>query len=241
MPEPQRIAYITVDVEPDCPPFLWTWRGIDEGIPKLLSLFAEEGLKATFFTTGGTVKAHPERVAEIVGEGNELGCHGYSHHSFRSMNEAEARNEISRTNVLLREYAPVTSFRAPYLAFPERFVPILVDEGFSVDSSRGAYKRNEPRSKVKNAPYRLEASVTSSVLRIPRVIRNPWFAALKSPVTLFVHPWEFVDLTKSGIRYDCRFRTGQPALDRLRSTIRWFSARGFEFRLVRDAASIEGL
>jgi peptidoglycan-N-acetylglucosamine deacetylase len=232
------IVFMTVDAEPDCPPFLWTWRGIDEGMPRLLDLLAEEGVPATFFTTGGTAAERPGIVTAIVAGGHELACHGYSHTNFRQMDEATARDEISRTNALLRSHAPVTSFRAPYLSFPEAFVPILADAGFSVDSSRGAYKRNEPRHTAPGMPYRLDASVTSSVLRIPHLIRDPWFAMLKSPVTLFVHPWEFVDLTQTGIRYDCRFRTGQPALDRLKSTLRWFKARDFDFRLVREAPSL---
>lgn len=234
----RSILFMTVDAEPDCPPYLWTWRGIDEGMPLLLELLAEEDVPATFFTTGGTAAERPETMASIVSAGHELACHGYSHTNFRQMDEATARDEIARTNALLRRYAPVTSFRAPYLSFPEAFVPILAEAGFSVDSSRGAYKRNEPRHAGAGMPFRLEASVTSSVLRIPHLIRDPWFAMLKSPVTLFVHPWEFVDLTQTGIRYDCRFRTGQPALDRLRSALRWFKARDFDFRLVREAPSL---
>lgn len=232
------IAYMTVDAEPDCPPFLWTWRGIDEGLPRLLELLDEEGVQATFFTTGGTAEARPGAVTEIVAHGHELACHGFSHNNFRTMDSDTARDEIERTNALLRAHAPVTSFRAPYLSFPEAYVPMLADAGFSVDCSRGAYKRNEPRHEGASMPFRLEASVTSSVLRIPHLIRDTWFSMLKSPVTMFVHPWEFVDLTQTGIRYDCRFRTGQPALDRLRTTLRWFKARDFEFRLVREAPDL---
>ena len=235
MPQTRPIAFLSVDAEPDCPPFLWTWRGIAEGLPKLLALLAEEGVLATFFTTGTTAEAFPDRITGIVQDGHELACHGYSHRDFRSMDAATARAEITRSNAILRAFAPVTSFRAPYLSFPEAFVPILTEAGLEVDASRGAYKRNAPRLRGAGLPFRLEASVTSSVLRLPRVIRNPWFSRLKSPVTLFVHPWEFVDLTASGIRFDCRFRTGQPALDRLRSTLRWFKARDFDFRLVREA------
>jgi hypothetical protein len=48
--------------------------------------------------------------------------------------------------------------------------------------------------------------MTSSVLRLPAFVRDPWLAALRDPVVLFVHPWEFVDLTRERLRYDCRFR-----------------------------------
>lgn len=232
------IAYMTVDAEPDCPPFLWTWRGIDEGLPLLLDLLADEGVPATFFTTGGTAEARPEAVTAIVKGGHELACHGYSHSNFRTLDRDAARDEITRTNAILRAHAPVTSFRAPYLSLPETYVPLLAEAGFAVDSSRGIYKRNEPRHDGEGMPFRLDASVTSSVLRLPRLLRSPYFHALRSPVTLFVHPWEFVDLSRTGIRLDCRFRTGQPALDRLRTTLRWFKARNFQFRLVNEAPAL---
>ena len=232
---PRPVIYMTVDVEPDCPPFLWTWRGIDEGMPKLMDLLQDEDVRATFFTTGASAEYAPDCIADIIAKGHELACHGYSHQSFRKMDMEQARDEITRTNQILRSYAPVTSFRAPYLTFPERFVPLLAEAGFAVDSSRGAYKRNDPLWQMQGGPYRLQASITSSALRIPRLVRNPWFSMLQSPVTLFVHPWEFVDLTQTGIRYDCRFRTGQPALDRLRSALRWFKARGYTFELVANA------
>lgn len=227
-------VYLTVDVEPDCPPFLWTWRGIEEGMPRLLEIFAEEEVPGTFFTTGHTAQTHPGCVEAIARAGHEVACHGYSHTSFRTMDRAKARDEIATTNAILRRFAPVTSFRAPYLAFPEAYVAMLGEEGISTDASRAKYKFQEAAFVSANAPIRIAASVTSSVLRLPAIIRDPWLKQLRRPVTLFVHPWEFVDLTATGIRIDCRFRTGEPALKRFRSAIRLFKARGAAFRLVRD-------
>ena len=43
----------SVDVEPDCMSFFKeSYRGIEEGMEPLLDLLHEEGVKATFFTTG---------------------------------------------------------------------------------------------------------------------------------------------------------------------------------------------
>ena len=40
---PLRVA-LTVDFEPDCPPYLSsTFRGIEQGAPRLLELFADTG------------------------------------------------------------------------------------------------------------------------------------------------------------------------------------------------------
>ncbi len=39
---------LTVDVEPDCPPYLTSFCGIDEGLPRLLTVLEEAGVSATF-------------------------------------------------------------------------------------------------------------------------------------------------------------------------------------------------
>ena len=57
---------------------------------------------------------------------------------------------------------------------------------------------------------------------------------LRDPVVLFVHPWEFVDLTRERLRYDCRFRTGDFALRALREVIELFQRRGATFLPMRE-------
>jgi hypothetical protein len=79
--------------------------------------------------------------------------------------------------------------------------------------------------------------MTSSVLRLPAVVRDPWLARLRDPVVLFVHPWEFVDLTRERLRLDCRFRTGDVALRCLRDVIASFRARGARFMTMRELAA----
>jgi peptidoglycan-N-acetylglucosamine deacetylase len=81
---------------------------------------------------------------------------------------------------------------------------------------------------------RIAASMTSSVLRLPRWVRDPWLLSLADPVVLFVHPWEFVDLTGERLRYDCRFRTGDTALRCLRDVIALFQSRGDTFLSMRE-------
>lgn len=233
---------LTVDMEPDCPPFLWTWRGITEGAPRLLDLFADEGVRATCFTTGDVAERFPDTVAALVSAGHELGCHGVTHRAFPDLDEAEARWEIESSAARLRALAPVTSFRAPYLRFPDAYLPLLERAGFLLDSSQAKYKRSYYAPAARTSLTRIPASMTSSVLRLPAALRDPWLLSLADPVVLFVHPWEFVDLTRERIRLDCRFRTGQPALDDLRAVIRLFAARDARFvtmdELRRERAGI---
>ena len=226
---------ITVDFEPDCPPYLSsTFRGIEEGAPALRALFAELGIPATYFTTAEVAARFPDAVRALVADGHELGCHGVSHTAFDTLDESSARREITESAQLLRTFAPVTSFRAPYLRFPEPYVRLLEDAAFTLDSSLAKYKRSYHAPRIPTTLTRVPASMTSSVLRLPAFIRDPWLASLADPVVLFVHPWEFVDLTHDDLRYDCRFRTGDVALQCLREVVTLFQRRGARFLTMRE-------
>lgn len=225
---------LTVDMEPDCPPYLWTWRGMEEGAPRLLDLFAERGVPVTCFTTGDSACHAPRVARRIVADGHELACHGMTHRPFTRLDRAEARREIEESAGILRDFGPVVSFRAPNLLFPSAYLPLLEAAGFALDSSQGRYK---PERCAPDGPTRLTrvpASVTSSVLRLPAWLRDRWLARLKGPVVLFCHPWEFVDFRRTNLRLDCRFRTGEPALADMASVIDFFRWRGARFRRMRD-------
>jgi peptidoglycan/xylan/chitin deacetylase (PgdA/CDA1 family) len=230
---------ITVDVEHDCPPFLTTYRGIEEGLPRLLGLLADEDVRGTFFTTGDVARRHPAAVRAIVAGGHELGCHGDTHRRFSTLDEAEARREIDDASATLRAFAPVESFRAPNLDFPPAYLPLLRAAAYRFDSSEGRHKPGsffKPPT-VERGLVRIPASTAPSLTRLPRLIRERFFARMSQPVVLFFHPWEFVDMTRAPIPRDCRFRTGQPALDDLRAAIRYFASRGATFSPLRELAA----
>ena len=230
-----RVA-LTVDLEQDCPPYLDTYRGAEEGMPRLLALLREQGIAATVFTTGDVARRYPDLVREIVRAGHELGSHGDTHRAFDRMTDAEAAAEIASSTRALRAFATVTAFRAPYLRLPARHLATLAASGYTLDSSEGAYK-TRARVRVEDVAAagrrarmtRVPASVTSSVLRLPALLRRAAFAPLRSPVVLFVHPWELVDLRRAPIRWDCRFRTGDAALASIAQIARDLRVHGATF------------
>lgn len=237
----------TVDYEPDCPPYLSdTFRGVEEATAPLLDLLREEGVPATFFSTGEVAERYPAAVDAIVAAGHELGCHGHTHRRFTALAPDEARDEIETSAAVLRRHAPVTSFRAPNLVFPDAYLPLLVGAGFTLDSSQARYKAAWLLARARSdgtrgLPLRrVPASVTSSVLRLPRALREAYLAALGGPVVLFVHPWEFVDLRHTDLRLDCRFATGETALRRVRAVLRWLARRGARFTTMRELADGRG-
>ncbi|GMV05725.1 MAG: hypothetical protein AMXMBFR53_20020 [Gemmatimonadota bacterium] len=238
---PPRRVCLTVDAEPDCPPYLWSWRGMEEGAPALLDLLAEEDVPATVFTTGDTARRYPGFVESVVTRGHELASHGLTHTPFDRLSPEAARREIVETSALLREHAAVTSFRAPNLRFPDAYLPLLEGDGYHVDSSRGRYKPAHWRPSAPTGLTRIPASVTSSWLRLPGWLRDPVLRRLDDPVVLFVHPWEFVDLRTAPIPWDCRAGTGPGALERLREALAVLRAGGAAFVRMREVAASAGV
>ena len=199
-------------------------------MPDVLDLLAREGVAATCFCTGAVAERFPDAVRAIVTGGHELGCHGHTHTRFDRMSDSAARVEVERSSTALRRFGvPVTSFRAPNLQLPGRHLALLEENGYERDSSLGKHKLAYYGRRTATSLRRIPASTTSSVLRLDRWIRDPFLLSLASPVVLFVHPWEFVDLTRERLRLDCRFRTGRYALDALASAIALFRSRGARF------------
>lgn len=230
---------ITIDVEEDCPPMLTSTRGMEEGLPKLLDLFKKEGTKATFFVTGMMAKQYPDLIQRIPKEGHELGCHGYTHERFDRMTEEEARIALKQATQVLRQFEKrLVSFRAPNLQFPETYLKLLEDEGFLYDSSLAAYKPPFSRSRIEGKIMRIPATITSSIIRLPPYLFLPLLRHTTAPV-IFVHPWEFVDMSKMPIRRDCKFNTGEKALENLKTLIHAFKAESCLFLTMEERAILE--
>src|SRR5688500_6651534 len=132
-----------IDVEPDCPPYLATqYRGVIDGLPRILDALDHAGVPTTCFCTGQVAERYPHRVAELVKRGHELGAHGHMHRPFDTLSRPEAARDIAVSTAGRRAFgAPVTSFRAPNLRFPDQYLSLLEDQGFQVDSSQAKYKR----------------------------------------------------------------------------------------------------
>ncbi|MEI6669316.1 MAG: polysaccharide deacetylase family protein [Acidobacteriota bacterium] len=227
---------LTIDVEPDCPPFLATRRGIVEALPWLLDVLASASVPATFFVTGDIARRHAPLVRAVVEHGHELGCHGDDHEDYTRLTEALARRALAAACESLRAFGPVVSFRAPYLRLPATHVPLVADAGFDVDSSEARYKGLGVRPHRVGRLTRIPASITSSLLRLPTWLLDPIIASLRDPVVLFVHPWEFVDLRRAPIRWDCRAGTGEHARRSLVGLLARLRARDARFMRLRDCS-----
>jgi peptidoglycan-N-acetylglucosamine deacetylase len=66
------------------------------GVPRLLALLADFGLRATFFVPGLTADRYPGTVQQIVEGGHEVGHHSYSHRSPVDLSPAGERADFER-------------------------------------------------------------------------------------------------------------------------------------------------
>ncbi len=230
-----RLAVITFDVEHDCPPYLDTYHGVEEGLPRILDLLAEKDVRAVFYFTAEAAKRYPRLARRVVEEGHELGSHGYAHERLDKLPPGSAVRAIFKSATVLSSYTDrLISFRAPNLQLPNYLLPVLVEAGFAVDSSLATYKPPFPRSPcMYDGLLRVPASVTSSVLRLPWRIQRAIHGRIGSPAIYFSHPWEYVDMRGRLLRPDCVFNTGEKALQLLARLIDYLRSRGW--RLVTMA------
>ena len=66
------------------------------GVPRLLELLDDFGIRATFFVPGLTADRYPETVERIAAAGHEVGHHSYSHRSPVDLGEAGEREDFER-------------------------------------------------------------------------------------------------------------------------------------------------
>ncbi len=70
---------------------------------QLLKGLEERGAKASFFITGQNVEAYPEIVKKIHEDGHLIGNHTYSHTQLTSRNQEKFKEEIIKTNEVIKE------------------------------------------------------------------------------------------------------------------------------------------
>jgi hypothetical protein len=160
---------------------------VQEGIPLLLNLYRELGIKSTFFITGELAEKYPDAVRMVIPDGHEVACHGYSHEdsdAFDSLGYHEQKKQLDKAKGILEDISgtKVISFRAPALRVNEFTVRALEDSGFEIDSSIasqradnlfsfGAFKKlnrlSAPRLPYFTSKNSLAVKGDSDILEVP--------------------------------------------------------------------------
>lgn len=90
---------------------------------QLLKGLRERGAKASFFITGQNVEAYPEIVKKIHEDGHLIGNHTYSHTQLTSRNQEKFKEEIIKTNEVIKEVTGEDTIfvRPPYGSWNKEF------------------------------------------------------------------------------------------------------------------------
>lgn len=90
---------------------------------QLLKGLKERNVKVTFFITGQNVEAYPEIVKEIYADGHLIGNHTYSHIQLTSGNAESFKQEIVKTNEVIKEVTGEDTIyiRPPYGSWNKEF------------------------------------------------------------------------------------------------------------------------
>lgn len=113
---------------------------VERNTNKLLDLFSEKEIKATFFVLGWVAEACPQLIRDIVSQGHELASHGYAHQRANSQTPAAFREDVYRSKSFLEQTtgSEIKGYRAPSFSIDpsnEWVFSILAELGFTFSSS----------------------------------------------------------------------------------------------------------
>lgn len=115
-------------------------RRVEANTNRILDLFGQAGIHATFFTLGWVAERHPALVRRIVAEGHELASHGWDHTRADSQDPDAFRSDVARSRGLLEDLGGVrvNGYRAATFSIGRRNLwafAILKQEGYTYSSS----------------------------------------------------------------------------------------------------------
>jgi polysaccharide deacetylase family protein (PEP-CTERM system associated) len=120
------------------------WDGLETRVchntQRLLSIFEQTRVHATFFVLGWVAERFPALVKEIAAGGHEIASHGHGHRLVYDLTPAAFRDDVRRSKDVLESAigAPVYGYRAPSYSVTARSLwalDVLIDEGFRYDAS----------------------------------------------------------------------------------------------------------
>jgi polysaccharide deacetylase family protein (PEP-CTERM system associated) len=107
---------------------------------RLLDLFDNHGVKATFFVLGWVAERFPSLVREIAARGHELASHGHGHRLVYEQSPAEFRVDVRLAKAVIEDAGGtrIQGYRAPSFSITAKSLwalDVLLDEGYTYDAS----------------------------------------------------------------------------------------------------------
>ncbi len=107
-------------------------------VPRMLDLFAELGIHATFFVIGETVHGNEVLWRTAAEAGHEVASHSHTHiQAFFTLSHEQKRAELHDSKQVIEDCTgmEVVGFRAPAYNFDVDVLELLLENGYRYDSS----------------------------------------------------------------------------------------------------------
>lgn len=113
---------------------------IENNTYRLLDLFDEAQVKATFFSLGWVAAVYPRLIREIAARGHDFGCHSNLHYPIHTLCESTFSKDLQTALGHLEDALgqKITSFRAPGFSLTRDCawaLPVLSSHGITCDAS----------------------------------------------------------------------------------------------------------
>lgn len=120
------------------------WDSLDHrvgaNVDRILSIFDEYNVSATFFVLGWVAERYPEIVKKIVAQGHELASHGYGHQRVSDLTRDDFIKDITVAKNILEELSgqEIKGYRAPSYSIGKKNIwalQALAETGHQYSSS----------------------------------------------------------------------------------------------------------
>ncbi len=146
---------------------------VEQNTERLLALFEQHQVKATFFVLGWVAERFPALIRKLSAHGHEIASHGYSHQLIYNQTQDVFRQETLRSKALLEDITGkvVEGYRAASYSITRDSLwalDILSESGFTWDSSIFPIRHDRygiPGSP--SAPYSIETTSGAIIREFP--------------------------------------------------------------------------
>jgi polysaccharide deacetylase family protein (PEP-CTERM system associated) len=113
---------------------------IERNVDRILALFEQHGVKATFFTLGWVAERFPAVIRRMIDAGHEVASHGWSHVRVTQQTPPQFKEDVLRTKKLLEDISgqAVLGYRAASYSIGESnlwALEVLAETGHRYSSS----------------------------------------------------------------------------------------------------------
>lgn len=200
---------------------------VEDNTLRLLDLFDECHVRATFFFLGEVAQRRPGLARRVAAAGHEIASHGHRHRRVGELTRAEFREDVEKSLRVIEDATgtPVRGYRAPYFSIKAGVrwpVEILAECGLRYDASILAVDRPPGLQLVcPRTPFRLSSGLwefpvavlqvgpfwhfpiaSGAGLRIvPPAMLERFIARFERDIgagVFYVHPWELDPQSPTG-------------------------------------------